>query len=117
MKRGDVYWAVLQPRSGSNQHGRRPVVVISSDGFNDVPTWRSIIVIPITSSLRQALRGPTVVPVSRADSGLSQSSSAVCHQITTLDRSKIGKRIGRLSPAELHDVEQGIFAACDLPPM
>jgi len=91
-------------------------VVISSDGFNNVPTWRSVIVIPITSSNRQASRGPTVVPVSRAESGLNQSSSAVCHQITTLDRSKIGKRIGRLSPTELHDVEQGIFAACDLPP-
>jgi len=34
MKRGDVYWADLIPRSGSEQQGRRPVIVISHDAFN-----------------------------------------------------------------------------------
>ena len=37
MKRGDVYWADLVPRSGSEQTGRRPVVVVSHDGFNQTP--------------------------------------------------------------------------------
>ena len=32
MKRGDVYWADLAPRSGSEQTGRRPVILVSSDG-------------------------------------------------------------------------------------
>ncbi|RLE34887.1 MAG: hypothetical protein DRJ61_04255, partial [Acidobacteria bacterium] len=36
MKRGDLCWADLKPRSGSEQQGRRPVVIVSSDGFNDV---------------------------------------------------------------------------------
>ncbi len=35
MKRGEVYWAELTPRSGSEQQGRRPVVVISHDVFNE----------------------------------------------------------------------------------
>jgi mRNA-degrading endonuclease toxin of MazEF toxin-antitoxin module len=34
MKRGGVYWADLVPRSGSEQTGRRPVIVVSHDGFN-----------------------------------------------------------------------------------
>ena len=34
MKRGEVYWADLAPHSGSEQQGRRPVVVISHDAFN-----------------------------------------------------------------------------------
>ena len=34
MNRGEVYWADLVPRSGSEQQGRRPVVVISHDAFN-----------------------------------------------------------------------------------
>ncbi len=34
MKRGEIYWANLQPRSGSEQQGKRPVIVISHDGFN-----------------------------------------------------------------------------------
>ena len=114
MKRGDLYWAELKPRSGSEQKGRRPVVIISSDGFNDVPTWRSIIVVPVTTSHRQAVRGPTVVTLSGSGSGLSPNSMAVCHQITTLDRLKIDTRIGALSQTELDEIERGIRAACDL---
>ena len=116
MKRGDLYWAELTPRSGSEQQGRRPVVIVSSDGFNDVPSWRSIIVIPVTTSSRQARRGPTAVPISAAGSGLSQGSVAVCHQITTLDRSKVQTRIGVLPQKEMERIEQGILAACDLAP-
>ena len=116
MKRGDLYWAELKPRSGSEQQGRRPVVIISSDGFNDVPSWRSIIIIPVTTSIRQAVRGPTVVVLSGIGSVLSPNSAAICHQITTLDRSKIDTRIGAVSQTEMMEIEQGILAACDLDP-
>jgi mRNA-degrading endonuclease toxin of MazEF toxin-antitoxin module len=49
MKRGDLYWADLIPRSGSEQTGRRPVIIVSHDGFNHTPGWRSIIVVPIST--------------------------------------------------------------------
>lgn len=114
MKRGDLYWAVLQPRSGSEQSGRRPVVIISNDGFNQVPNWRSIIVIPVSTSIRQGARGPTVVPLSGIGPALIPNSVAICHQITTLDRGKLDERIGTLSPTEIEDIERGIRAACDL---
>jgi mRNA interferase MazF len=114
MKRGELYWARLFPRSGSEQKGRRPVLVVSSDGFNEVPTWRSLIVIPVTTSTRQAQRGRTTVSVSAAESGLPEDSLAVCHQITTLDRSKVEGRIGALSGDAMARVEEGIAAACDL---
>ena len=117
MNRGDLYWAELRPRSGSEQHGRRPVVVISSDGFNQVPSWRSIIVVPVTTSSRQGARGPTVVPLSGTGSVLYPNSVAICHQITTLDRAKLDERIGTLSPIEIEKIERGICAACDLPPV
>ncbi len=114
MKRGELYWARLFPRSGSEQKGRRPVIVVSNDGFNEVPTWRSLIVVPVTTSTRQAQRGPTVVSLSRTESGLPDASLAICHQITTLDRSKMEKRIGALPGATMTRVEEGIAAACDL---
>ena len=53
MKRGDVYWADLAPRSGSEQQGRRPVIVISHDAFNQTQGWRSIIVVPLSTSWRK----------------------------------------------------------------
>jgi len=114
MKRGEVYRADLIPRSGSEQTGRRPVIVVSHDGFNQSPGWRSIIVVPISSSASQGRRGPTVIEVPSGAGGISKTSFALCHQVTTLDRGKLTKRLGTLPTAVLTDVELGLRAAMDL---
>jgi mRNA interferase MazF len=114
VRRGDVYWADLVPRSGSEQTGRRPVVLVSHDGFNQVPAWRSMIVVPITTSTSQAKRGPTVVELPGGTTGLSKTSFAVCHQVTTLDRGKLTGRVGALSLDVLQEVDNGLKAAMDL---
>jgi mRNA interferase MazF len=114
MKRGDVYWADLIPRSGSEQTGRRPVIVISHDGFNQTAGWRSIIVVPVSTSLKQGKRGPTVIELSGRSAGLPKTSFAVCHQLTTLDHAKLTKRIGALLPEALNEVQEGLKAAMDL---
>jgi mRNA interferase MazF len=114
MRRGEVYWADLAPRSGSEQTGRRPVVLVSHDGFNLSPDWRSVIVVPISISASQAKRGPTVVQIPGGAAGLPRASVAICHQVTTLDRAKLSKRIGTLSPDLARGVEAGLKAALDL---
>jgi len=111
--RGDVAWADLVPRSGSEQHGRRPVVIISHDGFNRTPSWRSIIVIPVSSSPK-ARKGPTSIFLPSGTGGLLKNSVVLCHQITTLDRSKITEKIGVLSSEYLEKIENGIKAAIDI---
>src|ERR1700690_4375403 len=92
VKRGEVYWADLVPRSGSEQTGRRPVILVSHDGFNETPGWRSIIVVPVSTSVAQARRGTTVIELSGGAGGLAKTSYAVCHQVTTLDRTKLTRR-------------------------
>ena len=114
MKRGDVFWADLAPRSGSEQKGRRPVIVMSHDGFNQSPTWRSIIVVPVSTSGAQSARGPTVVPLPKGTASLTQASVAVCHKVTTLDRSKVARQVGSLSRDVLTAVEEALKAALDL---
>jgi mRNA interferase MazF len=114
LKRGDVFWADLAPRSGSEQAGRRPVIVVSHDGFNQTPNWRSIIIVPVSTSNAQSRRALTVVPLPKGTASLSQASVAVCHQVTTLDRSKLSKLLGSLPKEILVEVEQGLKAALDL---
>lgn len=114
MKRGEVYWAELFPRSGSEQQGRRPVIVVSHDGFNEIAAWRSVIVVPCSTSEHQRRRGPTAVPLPPGAGGLKDSCVALCHQITTLDRSKLAQRLGTLDGPDLRAVEEGIRAAVDL---
>lgn len=111
MRRGEVYWAELSPRSGSEQQGRRPVIVVSHDGFNEVPTWRSVIVVPCSTSPAQARRGPTAVVLAKGTAGCKADGIALCHQVTTLDRSKLTKRIGALGETALRAVEDGLQAA------
>lgn len=114
MRRGDVYWADLVPRSGSEQTGRRLVILLSHDGFNQTPGWRSVIVVPISTSASQGRRGPTVVEIPARTAGLPKSSLALCHQMTTLDRAKLTQKSGTLPPAILREIEIGLKAAMDL---
>ena len=90
------------------------MVVLSHDAFNEVETWRSVIVVPLTTSGRQQLRGPTVAALPAPVTGLPKNSSALGHQITTLDRAKLTERIGRLDEEHLHAVEQAVLRACGI---
>jgi len=114
MKRGDVYWADLVPRSGSEQTGRRPVILVSHDGFNETLSWRSIIVVPVSTSSNQGSRGLTVVGIPVGIAGLPRNCFAACHQVTTLDRAKLATRIGVLPPGVLRAVDEALKAALDI---
>ena len=114
MKRGDIYIANLVPRSGSEQKGKRPVIIVSNDGFNLTPNWRSVIVVPISTSVAQSKRGPTAIALPKGTGGLRNASIALCHQVTTLDRAKLTKRLGSIPKDLLQSVESGLLAALDL---
>jgi len=114
MIRGDIYWANLVPRSGAEQTGRRPVIVVSHDGFNRTAGWKSIIVVPISTSDSQGRRGPTVVELPVGSTGMQKASFAVCHQVTTLDRAKLVRKAGTLSSEVLRSVEGALKASMDL---
>jgi len=114
VNRGDIYWANLAPRSGSEQSGRRPVIIISHDAFNQTPGWRSIIVVPVSTSTGQKRRGPTVVALPAGMTGLPEDSIALCHQITTLDRAKLTDKAGVVPEELLTQVEQALLAAVDI---
>jgi len=73
-----------------------------------------VIVVPLSTSKAQARRGPTAVEIPSGAAGLTRAGIAVCHQVTTLDRAKLSRHTGSLSPQELKSVEQGLKAALDL---
>jgi mRNA-degrading endonuclease toxin of MazEF toxin-antitoxin module len=90
------------------------VIVVSHDGFNQTPNWRSIIVVPLSTAAAESRRGPTAIEIPAGAGGLSKRSTALCHQVTTLDRAKLIKRIGTVPSEILGEVEQGLKAAMDL---
>jgi mRNA interferase MazF len=114
VRRGEIFWADVAPRSGSEQRGRRPVILVSHDAFNLARGWRSVIVVPLSTSKAQEERGPTSVAVPPGTSGLARPSVALCHQVTTLDRAKLSVRIGSVPATVLTTVARGLRAAMDL---
>jgi mRNA interferase MazF len=114
MRRGDIFVASLVPRSGSEQAGTRPVVIVSHDAFNRTPGWQSVVVVPLSTSPAQARRGPTSVPIPAGAGGLKKDGIALCHQISTLDRSKLMRWLGSLRAEHVAAIDDGLKAALDL---
>lgn len=50
-KHGEIWWAHLDPTTGHEQAGHRPVLVISADDFNRIPNGL-VVVCPLTTSDR-----------------------------------------------------------------
>jgi mRNA-degrading endonuclease toxin of MazEF toxin-antitoxin module len=55
-----------------------------------------------------------VIEIPAGTSGLPKTSYALCHQVTTLDRAKLTKRIGTLPTHLLEELDIGLKAAMDL---
>ena len=91
--RGEMYFAHLDDGLGSEQKGRRPVVIIQNDiGNAHSPT---LIVASITSEIYGKSQLPTHCFL-KADYGLQKDSFILLEQIRTIDKARIGKYIGRI---------------------
>jgi mRNA interferase MazF len=101
--RGDIRWADLNPVRGREQAGRRPVVVLSNDIFNE--RSGTVIAMAITSQPQRAGFPLTLELESRQ---LPKQSWVKISQIRTLSIERIGRKIGRLSPEQLLQVIDGL---------
>lgn len=107
-----MYFALLEP--GGDLHGFRPVIVLSHDAFNAVESWRSVTVVPLSTSSGQVRPGPTSVWIPDGAGGLRGGGAALCHQVTTVDRATLTQRLGALPAEVMRAVEVGVRAALDL---
>ena len=108
VKRGDVYYANLDPCIGSEQKGHRPVVVIQNDIGNMYSP--ATIAAMITSSQKKKL--PTHVLVEDIESGLTKDSIVMLEQIRTIDKQRLCSMIGHVSDKTMALIEDA--ALCSL---
>lgn len=88
MERGDIYLVSLDPTSGHEQQGTRPVLIVSPTAFNRLT--RTPVVLPITSGGNFARTAGFAVSLMGA--GMQTSGFVRCDQPRVLD---IGSRRGR----------------------
>jgi len=103
---GDVCWASLPDPTGSGPGFRRPVVVVQGDAFN-ASRLATVVVVPLTSSLRWAA-APGNVLLPAASTGLPRDSVAKVSQMVSTDRAVLTERVGHLRSGELGLVLAGI---------
>ncbi len=106
--KGDIVWAELDPTVGNEQAGRRPVLVISNDIFND--RSGTVIVVAVTS---QEPRAPYPLTAELSNRDLPKRSWVKIGQIRTLSTQRLGRKIGKASQSDLELVVDGLTEIID----
>jgi mRNA interferase MazF len=100
MKRGEIWWAELDPPAG-----RRPVLLLSRDEAYSI---RELITIaPVTSRVRHI---PSEVPLGRED-GLPKPCVINLDIITTIARGYLHDRLTTISAQKLKAVDKALHFA------
>ena len=106
IRQGDVYWLHFGPPEGLAPAGRRPALVVQHDRFNRSGISTTVVV-AITSNLRLGAM-PGNVPLGRGEAGLPRPSVVNVSQVRTIDKTRLGDRVGALGPAKLREVLRGV---------
>lgn len=100
-RRGEVYLVRLDPTEGSEIQKTRPALIVSPDELN--AHLKTVIAAPLTSSLKH---NPFRIAVTFA----GREGSIALHQIRTLDKQRLVKKVGEIAPEEALRVLREMFA-------
>lgn len=91
MKRGEIYFANLDPTVGCEIRKKRPVLIVSNNANNKAAS--TITIVPITSNTKKIY--PFEVLLDTKNAKLPKRSKAQCHQVRTISKIRVeGQRVG-----------------------
>ena len=97
MKQGEIWYAELDPIKGSEQAGRRPVVIVSGNLLNKhLPV---VIVMPMTTMIKNYKGNPVVEP--SKENGLKQTSEILVFHIRSVSQERLVKKVGTIRNEDL----------------
>lgn len=100
--RGQIYRVNLEPTQGSELQGdARPCMILSITPFNN--KLKTVSIVPLSSSPRAL---PPLI-VSTPSAGKPEST-ALCHQVRVIDKSRIGKHMGEMSATDIAAIEVAV---------
>ena len=110
LRRGQLHWAFLDPVVGSEQAGRRPVIIVPGP---DLLVGSTVVCVPGTLSIPDVLPAFAVsLPATR--SGLARDSVAMCHQVRVLSLMRLRRQIGQLSAEDMRAIDAALLYALGL---
>ncbi|NLZ53771.1 MAG: type II toxin-antitoxin system PemK/MazF family toxin [Thermoanaerobacteraceae bacterium] len=111
VRRGDIFYADLNPVVGSEQGGIRPVLVVQNDVGNKYsPT---VIIAAITSQIDKA-KLPTHIELKSADYGLEKDSVILLEQLRTIDKRRLKEKITILDQDIMEKIDEALKVSLGL---
>lgn len=103
IRRGDIFYADLNPVVGSEQGGIRPVLIVQNNVGNKYsPT---LVVLPISAAKKHYL--PTHIHI-RGSKALPKDSVILAEQIRTIDKDRLKNYVGSVDFELMEKVEKAM---------
>lgn len=109
--RGDVFLADLSPVIGSEQGGKRPVLIIQNDVGNHFST--TVIVAAITAKNTKA-NIPTHIEIKKKQFGFERDSVVLLEQLRTIDKARILEKITQVDAEFMQTINEGLKVSLGL---
>jgi mRNA interferase MazF len=106
INRGDVFWVAPDDSRGPVPAYSHPHVVVQEDVFNH-SRITTVVVCALTTNLHKASE-PGNVLLEGGEGGLPKQSVVVVSQISSVEKTRLGERIGSLSDARVEQVLAGL---------
>lgn len=105
-KRGEVYLVNFDPTVGAEIQKTRPALILQNDIAN---RHSAITIVAAITSKFDATLYPTEVLISPLEAGLTTESVVLLNQVRPVDKRRLVKRLGSLTPATLQQVERALL--------
>ena len=106
INRGDVFWIAPDDSRGPAPSYSHPHVVVQEDVFNH-SRITTVVVCALTSNLHRA-KEPGNVLLGAGEGNLPRQSVVVVSQISSVDKARLGERIGSLSDTRVEEILAGL---------
>ncbi|NVJ13974.1 type II toxin-antitoxin system PemK/MazF family toxin [Myxococcus sp. AM010] len=106
INRGDVFWVEPDDSRGPVPSYSHPHVVVQDDVFNH-SRITTVVVCALTSNLHRASE-PGNVLLEVGEGSLPKQSVVVVSQVSSVDKARLGARIGALSDARVEQILAGL---------
>jgi len=111
-RRGEIWDVNWSPGRGAEQQGTRPALIIQNDRGNASLSYPLTIVASMSRTERELPLHVRIAP--SEENGLTDFTDVKCEQIMTVEKSRLIRRRGSITPEELSRVDVALKLSLDL---